>query len=147
MHINKKLIEKNAISIYLSARATYTSNEATKLNLNATATKVGKKFTLTEDGGVKIGKDISAVAVSGSIYFFTGTNHADGKETIIYKNSTPISVGNTRLNYNYVRVSAPLNIIPVQEGDILYLYATNNTTSATVIESGIKNTFLTVVEI
>lgn len=149
MHINKKLIDKNAITIYTDTNITYTSKDNMKLKLNTVATKVGKKFTLTDDGGVRIGKGVSTVAVSGSVYFFTGSNHADGKEAIICKNSieNAISTGSTRLNYNYIRVSAPYSIINVAEGDIIYLCSKNDTTNETVLGNGKNNTFLTVVEI
>lgn len=136
--------EKNSIKIYLGSNYTYTSKDAKKLSLVKSTSK-GNGLTLS-DGGVKIGKGITQVFVSAQIYYYTGSNHSDGKCCLIYKNNTVAARTHDRLNLNYFHVNNS-TIIPVQEGDIISLYAQNDTTNQTVIGNGDVNTYLNVIEI
>ena len=146
MKINNKLLrEKSSIRLYLSNNLTYTSNAFRKLNLSKSTSK-GSNLTLY-DGGVKIGSGITHVLVSGQVYFMTGSNHTDGKLCDIYKNSSSYSTAHVREAYNYIHVPNT-TIIPVSEGDVIYLYAKNDTSAnQTVIGGGSGNTFLNVIEI
>lgn len=150
MKINEKLLdekitrEKSSIKLYLTSNYTYTNKNPIKLNLTKNTSK-GDNLVLS-NGGIKIGKGITRVLVTGQIYYFTGSNHADGKCVHFYKNDTKISGTHNRTNLNYIHINAS-TIIPVSEGDIIYLYAQNDTTNQTVIGGGIENTYLNVIEI
>lgn len=151
MKINNKLLdeqlfrEKSSIALYLKNNYTYTSSSDTKLTL-AEATKKGNNLSLY-NGGVKIGAGISHVVVSGQVYYYTGSEHKDGKFCNIYLNNSSYSSTSTRLSYNYVKVVSGVVIIPVKEGDVIYLYARNDTSNETVISNGKGNTFLSVIEL
>lgn len=136
--------EKNSIKLYLGSNYTYTSKDAKKLSLVKSTSK-GNGLTLS-DGGVKVGEGITHVFVSAQIYYYTGSNHSDGKCCLIYKNNTVVARTHDRLNLNYFHVNNS-TIIPVQEGDIISLYAQNDTTNQTVIGNGDVNTYLNVIEI
>ncbi len=145
MKINEKLLkEKSSIKLYLSDNYTYTSKEVKKLSLSKNTSK-GNGLMLS-DGGVKIGKGITQVFISAQIYYYTGSNHSDGKCCLIYKNGTVVARTHDRLNLNYFHVNNSM-IIPVEEGDIIDLYVQNDTTNQTVIGSGAANTYLNVIEI
>lgn len=145
MKINEKLLkEKSSIKLYLNSNYTYTSKNATKLSLSKSTSK-GNGLILS-DGGVKIGKGITHVFISTQIYYYTGSNHSDGKCCLVYKNGTLVSRTNDRLNLNYFHVNNSI-IIPVQEGDTISLYALNDTTNQTVIGGGDGNTYLNVIEL
>nr|DAM14319.1 MAG TPA: hypothetical protein [Caudoviricetes sp.] len=145
MKINEKLLkEKSSIKLYLSGNYTYTDKNPKKLTLIQETSK-GSNLSLS-NGGVKIGKGITHVLVTGQVYFFTGVNHNDGKCCHIYKNSTKVSGTHNRINLNYIHVNAS-TIVPVTEDDIIYLYAQNDTTNQTVIAGGDGNTYLNVVEL
>lgn len=145
MKINEKLLkEKSSIKLYLSDNYTYTSKDAKKLSLVKNTSK-GNGLTLS-GGGVKIGTGITHVFVSAQIYYYTGSNHPDGKCCLIYKNETVVARTHNRLNVNYFHVNNSM-IIPVKEGDIISLYAQNDTTNQTVIGNGDIHTYLNVIEI
>lgn len=145
MKINEKLLkEKSLIKLYLSDNYTYTSKDAKKLSLVKNTSK-GNGLTLS-GGGVKIGAGITHVFVSAQIYYYTGSNHPDGKCCLIYKNETVVARTHNRLNVNYFHVNNSM-IIPVKEGDIISLYAQNDTTNQTVIGNGDIHTYLNVIEI
>lgn len=145
MKINEKLLkEKSSIKLYLSDNYTYTSKDAKKLSLVKNTSK-GNGLTLS-GGGVKIGAGITHVFVSAQIYYYTGSNHPDGKCCLIYKNETVVARTHNRLNVNYFHVNNSM-IIPVKEGDIISLYAQNDTTNQTVIGNGDIHTYLNVIEI
>ena len=135
---------KSCMRMYLSSQYSYTSNAAKKLTLTKDSSQ-GSNLTVS-DGGVKIGAGISHVFVSGQVYFFTGSNHADGKLCLLYKNNTVISATHNRQSYNYIMTTGSC-IIPVSEGDVIYLYCQNDTSSTTVIQNGKQYTYLNVVEI
>lgn len=138
-------VNKSCMRMYLSSQYSYTSNAAKKLTLTKDSSQ-GSKLTVS-DGGVKIGAGITHVFVSGQVYFFTGSNHADGKLCLLYKNDTVISATHNRQSYNYIMVNGGC-IIPVSEGDVIYLYCKNdNSSNTTVIQNGKEYTYLNVIEI
>lgn len=140
-------ITPNSITGYLSAKLSYTSTKNNqKIPLTLSSSK-GNKFSVTEDGGIKIGAGVDKVLVNAQIYFFTGSNHQNGKHVYIYKNSTAVGRGSSRDNYNYIFIPAGPITFDVVENDVIYLYCNNDSNVATVIGEGLINTYINVITI
>lgn len=138
-------ITTNSITGYLATRLSYTSTKNNqKIPLTLSSSK-GTKLSITDDGGIKIGAGVDKVLVNAQIYFFTGSNHADGKNVYIYKNDTAVCRGARRDNYNYIFIPAGSVLIDVAENDVIYLYAKNDIDGATVIGEGLINTYINVI--
>lgn len=141
--INERM--PNSITGYLESKLSYTSTKNTqKIPLILSSSK-GNKFTVTTDGGIKIGAGVDKILVNAQIYFFTGSNHTDGKNVYIYKNDTAVCRGARRDNYNYIFIPAGPVLIDVVENDVIYLYANNDSNVATVIGEGLSNTYMNVI--
>lgn len=144
-HQSIEELQPNSITGYLSTKLSYTSTKNTqKIPLILSSSK-GNKFSVTSDGGIKIGAGVDKVLVNAQIYFFTGSNHADGKNVYIYKNDTAVCRGARRDNYNYIFIPAGSVLIDVAENDVIYLYAKNDVDGATVIGEGLINTYMNVI--
>ena len=138
-------ITTNSITGYLSAKLSYTSTKNNqKIPLTLSNLK-GTKLSITDDGGVKIGAGVDKILVNAQVYFFTGSNHTDGKNVYIYKNDTAVCRGARRDNYNYIFIPAGSVLIDVVENDVIYLYANNDSNVATVIGDGVINTYMNVI--
>ena len=153
MKINKDLlpiITKNdlpdivsCIRIYLTSQYSYKSKNRQELSLTGTRSTPIGNLTLN-NGKVRVGKNISYVFAYGQVYFYTGSNHTDGKLAWILKNGSAESSCHVREGYNYIHVNTAA-LIPVQEGDIISLGATNDKDVDTVIKDGVVDTFLSVI--
>ena len=138
-------ITTNSITGYLSAKLSYTSTKNNqKIPLTLSSSK-GAKFSITSDGGIKIGAGVDKILVNAQVYFFTGSNHADGKNVYIYKNSTAVGRGSRRDNYNYIFIPAGPVLVDVVENDVIYLYCNNDSNVATVIGEGLVNTYMNII--
>lgn len=79
----------------------------------------GDKLTITSDGGIRIGKGVNVVSISGQAYFYSGT---PGHKIVnlFYNNSTLV-----RTNYRDCpassHLSLPTIVKKVNEGDVIYL--------------------------
>lgn len=138
-------IMPNSITGYLSAKLSYTSTKNNqKIPLILSSSK-GTKLSITADGGIKIGAGVNRISVNTQVYFFTGSNHQDGKHVYIYKNSAAVGRGSRRDNYNYIFISAGPILVDVVENDVIYLYCNNDANVATVIGEGLINTYMNVI--
>lgn len=138
-------ITPNSITGYLEAKLSYTSTKNNqKIPLILSSSK-GNKFSVTSDGGIKIGAGVDKVLVNAQVYFYTGSNHTDGKHVYIYKNSTAVGRGSRRDNYNYIFIPAGPITFDVVENDVIYLYCNNDANVDTVIGEGLINTYMNVI--
>ena len=138
-------ITTNSITGYLATRLSYTSTKNNqKIPLTLSSSK-GNKFSVTSDGGIKIGAGVDKILVNAQIYFFTGSNHQDGKNVFVYKNSTSVGRGSRRDNYNYILIPCGPVLVDVVENDVIYLYCNNDANVATVIGDGVINTYMNVI--
>lgn len=138
-------ITTNSITGYLSAKLSYTSTKNNqKIPLTLSNLK-GTKLSITDDGGIKIGAGVDKILVNAQVYFYTGSNHTDGKHVYIYKNSTAVVRGSRRDNYNYIFIPAGPILVDVVENDVIYLYCNNDANVATVIGDGVINTYMNVI--
>lgn len=137
-------ITPNSITGYLASQLSYTSDKSPKLIPLTLNSVKGTKLSITADGGVKIGAGVDKILVNAQVYFFTGSNHQDGKNVFIYKNTTSVGRGARRDNYNYIFIPAGPFLLDVEENDVIYLYCSNDVNGSTVIGNGVMNTFMNV---
>lgn len=143
---NANLLEKNAISVYMTNDVTLKSTNRTKLSFDKTAASVGSRLVL-KNGSIVIGAGIKCIKVGGSVYFYTGTTNATktvevvkttessgASNTVIYTNARPQS--------DFIHIAIPEKIISVSEGDSIDLHITAEKND--VIKSYHHGTFLTV---
>lgn len=122
--INKKLIEKNIITIGLSEN-TSSLAVGSKIPFDTTFNSIGNKLTINS-GGIKIGSGVSKVLVSGQIQIqYSSTNQQYSAKA--YKNSTEITGAYTS---QYKGGTAPITLtisptlVNVSKNDVIYLYLT-----------------------
>lgn len=122
--------EKNIITAKGSSGEIATTSSEEKLTMS-TSVSVGDKLTLTNDGGIKIGAGITKVAISGSTTYTSST--ASQHALLIYKNSKIDANKLARVLFNcntgigiQPTINIPYQIVPVNENDILYLYASSS---------------------
>lgn len=124
---------------------TLTTGTYTKIPIN-TDISVGSKLTKTNDGGIKIGANVSSILISGMMSILSNSNGT--KNVKIIKNSNTYAVGHAT-GYVASGNSETLTIHPVlvsvQENDIIYLtYLTSNSTDTILGNSSTARTSLTV---
>lgn len=107
---------------------TATTSSENKL-IMATATTIGNKLTLTNDGGIKIGAGVTKVAISASTTYTGGD--ASQHALLIYKNSKANENRLARVLFNsssniQTTIIIPYQIVSVSENDILYLFASSS---------------------
>lgn len=126
LEVNGVNLGRNVMTRSLSAEMTNLAvNTYTIIPMNL-SNVAGDKLTATNDGGIKIGANVSKVLVSGLCTFIT-VSAAGNKHVRIMKNS--YSNSNTLAwSSQYMAASQPeqVAIMPVladvQEGDVLYLF-------------------------
>lgn len=96
-------------------------------------------LSLTSDGGIEIGKGISAIEVSISVYFYSPLTLNIDKNIYIYKNETNYCVKNSYITNAYEHKNAT-RIIDVNEGDVIYLKVLGSAND--VIRSYATGTFM-----
>lgn len=99
------------------------STSEKRVNLNSNRAIVGADLT-TNNGGVKCAKS-GYVEVSGAIYCTTGFTANDYVHLVIRRGSTLIINAVHRIPNDYDYYSVASIVYPVSAGDILYLYAYN----------------------
>lgn len=125
--LNEKF-SKNIITAKGGSSEIATTSSENKL-IMATATTIGNKLTLTNDGGIKIGAGVTKVAISASTTYTGGD--ASQHVLLIYKNSKANENRLARVLFNsssniQTTISIPYQIISVSENDILYLFASSS---------------------
>lgn len=125
--LNEKT-QRHIITAKGGSSETATTSSENKL-IMATATTVGNKLTLTNDGGIKIGSGVTKVAISASTTYTGGD--ASQHTLLIYKNSKANENRLARVLFNsssniQTTISIPYQIISVSENDILYLFASSS---------------------
>lgn len=127
--------------------ATISSSQAISsnytINLNSIDRSNGN-FSLS-NGGIRIGAGINSIRVSGSIFvdgWAGSSNYLWGQ---IKKNNVVISTSIVGSTASYLSSSIASTIIPVQEGDIIYIIADGG--SGGNLRTGASNTFLCIEKI
>lgn len=125
--LNEKT-QRHIITAKGGSSAIATTSSENKL-IMATATTIGNKLTLTNDGGIKIGAGVTKVAISASTTYTGGD--ASQHALLIYKNSKANENRLARVLFNsssdiQTTISIPYQIVSVSENDILYLFASSN---------------------
>lgn len=125
--LNEKT-QKHIITAKGGSSEIATTSSGNKLTM-ATATTIGNKLTLTNDGGIKIGAGVTKVAISASTTYTGGdvSQHA----LLIYKNSKAAENSLARVLFNsssniQTTIIIPYQIVSVSENDILYLFASSS---------------------
>ena len=143
---NANLLEKNAISVYMTNDVTLKSTNRTKLSFDKTAASVGSRLVL-KNGSIVIGAGVKCIKVGGSVYFYTGTTNAT-KTVEVVKTTASSGTSNTAIYTNarpqsdFIHIAIPEKIISVSEGDSIDLHITAEKND--VIKSYHHGTFLTV---
>ena len=120
--------DKNIITAKGGFAEIATTSSENKLTM-ATATTIGNKLTLTNDGGIKIGAGVTKVAISASTTYTGGD--ASQHALLIYKNSKADENKLARVLFNsssdiQTTINIPYQIVSVSENDILYLFASSS---------------------
>jgi microcystin-dependent protein len=133
--IENKISRKYAIA-YPTAQQSLASN--TQISLNAFYKNVGNKFTLSNNS-VVVGAGVSKIAISGCIFAeeVDNTNYVWGQ---IKKNNVSIITCIVSSTCGFVSTPLPYQIIEVQEGDIISLYA--DSTAGGTSRIGTENTYI-----
>ena len=140
----KKLEEVNVMTLALSEHYTMTSTGLTQLPLNKTLLSVGNKLTKTSDGGIKIGSGVDYIRISGAVYYRSGNQADDLTTSAIYKNSSSMVDNTSKVRTGGSSKILTTKVISVEEGDIIYLYARNQTRANQEIGGFDALTFLNV---
>lgn len=138
----KDIMKKNLILVYLSSNVPITV-EWKYLSFDKFLS-IGDKLTLS-NGRVKVGKGVSKVKVSGTIFYEEANN---GSYILNFIKSTSGGSASAILSSsNYFNSSSiSESIFEVQEGTEIFYYLNNAAYSSkrTVVRSGIENTWLLV---
>ena len=143
---NTSLIERNALSVYMTSDAVLSASESrTQLNCDKKVAGIGNRLIMTS-GGIEIGAGVKCVKTGGNIYFYTGT-YNDTKTGEIVKASkdgtvSAVAVVNIRPTSGYLHISIPERLVTVSEGDAIRLCITGAKSDR--IKSYGTGTFLTV---
>lgn len=127
---------KDYIIATINARQNVDSHS--KVLLNSVYHNEGNSFSLNTNGEIVIGADVSYIEISANIYY---ENLQSGSYawTQIYKNDV-FETGAICPSTYYAGASIPSIIIPVNEGDIISLYA--DSPSGGQIPAGKEHTFI-----
>lgn len=140
----KKLEKVNVMTLALSEHYTMTSTDLTQLPLTKTLLSVGNKLIKMSDGSIKIGGGVSYVRISGTVYYRSGHQADDLTTSAIYKNSSSVVDNTSRVRAGGFSKILTTKVISVEEGDIIYLYARNQTRANQEIGGFDALTFLNV---
>lgn len=138
--------EKNIITASLLSTKAFTSSEIYQMIIIplSVESNIGSKLTITDDGGIKIGKGIKNIKVSANLGMTGVVNHHYGIG--VYKNTTKIKgaflVKDGTAGYS-VSTSVSNVIVSVIEGDIIYLKLYIETSGDTV-NARVGETYMTI---
>lgn len=144
---------KNILKASLSSNFSITSAGVKQLNLQTVDFKKGNKFSISNTGKIVIGSGITAVKVSGCVYFSAGTNAGDSLRAGIQydRNGTSTSVSISVARAGTTGTYEVRNLVPVpvevEEGDEIWIYANNSTAGRGTISGQANSTYLIVEEI
>lgn len=132
---NEKDLKRKVATAYLTSNLdSYTGKiSLTAINSNS------NNLTLS-NGGIKIGKGISCILVSGNVFVQAEKNDSY-LWTSIRCNSTEISISIDNYNTYYASTTHSPKVVNVQEGDIIYLWQISQAPGK--LRSN-QNTYLTV---
>lgn len=139
MKFNNELINKNIMTLTLSTNATISATQTNKqkIEFDEIYAKTGGKLTL-QNNGIRIGKGVSLIMVGASLRW--GYSEPTTKNCSLYKNDEMLDeISKQQITAN--TVSHVPKVVPVAEGDIIYLYGGSFINPTGVIRIG---TFLTV---
>lgn len=103
----------------------------------------GNGFTLVNNQ-IVVGSGVNAIEVSAQGYFISNVNDGDVIRIGVCLNNTDTAVrALTRAGGIYITYSTPPRIVPVKEGDVLDLRASNGARTGMLVSSGV-DTFITV---
>ena len=132
-----KILESlnDSITIGLSTDLSYTSSTRGKIPFDMEMAKVGTKLTFS-DNGIVIGAGVNFIEVSATS--LQSASNADLCGVLITKNGTTLNNA-VAVGFSYITtpnqmhcISLSPAIIPVSEGDVLYLVGYINTPAVTV---------------
>ena len=142
---NENSVEVNGVSVMRSVMTrnlttnltNLSTTQYTRINLAGT-NSYGDQLIATADGGIKIGKGVTKVKVSGRILFSTSV--VGSQYLRICKNDPSASANmvawvsdtNTSTSATFRSVDATPALVNVKEGDVLYLYYYAAASSSTI---------------
>lgn len=142
---NENSVEVNGVSVMRSVMtrnlttnlSNLTTGQYVRINL-AGINSYGGQLIATADGGIKIGKGVTKVKVSGRILFSTSV--VGSQYLRICKNDPSASANmvawvsdtNTSTTATFRSVDATEALVNVQEGDVIYLYYYAAASSSTI---------------
>lgn len=106
--------------------------------------KIGDRLSMSEDGGIKIGKGVNYVKASGQINYSSVTSDQTRVASYIYRNESNMSLSSIRSSGDSSEqcvVNSP-TLIHVEEGDIIYLKARTRGAAGGVTAASSRTTYL-----
>ena len=121
-NIEEAIKERNIITAKIVSSTTISqTNVFQKVNL-AESLKIGNEFSIS-DGGILIGEGIENVKVNANVLIsFTNS----GVFNLIIQKNSDVIARNINSNISGNQTSNLSKIIPVEQGDIIYLYLGGN---------------------
>lgn len=120
------IFRQQLIEVYpTSAKTIGTASTGEKVPLAGTKTSIGGDFLSLSNGGIKCGKD-GYVTATASLYL-NGLTAGDTTALLILRNDDVIAQVYEKKDATAAYHSIPPVTISVSEGDIIYLFARNNT--------------------
>jgi hypothetical protein len=117
-NIENAINEKNMITASFTGNYTIKSTDTEEKIILDSTVIVGDKLSLTEDGGILIGENVSKIKVSANVNFQTITDGA--KYAIIHKNNETI-VQNVSSITDRTTLSISPIVCEVTQNDVVYL--------------------------
>ena len=138
---------RNILTAKLTENVSYESGTTGGKLVLSESSSSGSSLSISEDGGIKIGANISQVIVSaGTRITNNNESSASAYNLYIYKNSSIVVSG--RVGRVESGITDGISISPfllnVEEGDIIYLAFWKTSTHLAAIGSTYSSTFLTV---
>lgn len=133
----ENILKIKAATGYLNAER----NNVKKAKIVLDSIKSNCKNLTLSNGGIRIGKNIKQVLVSGNIFLASGAT-SGYLWSSIRKNTTEISVAIDNPTSWFASTSHSPKLVDVSEGDIFYLWKMDEDTGT--IRGGNKNTYLTI---
>lgn len=120
---SEKLIQKDIITYKATNNQLITGNQWAKIQLNQIVSQIGNKLTVSDDNGIKIGKNVSKIKINAAAWLAS----KGYRWVMVRKNDTgiitailPEGEDNTGM---WGTVTLPNVLVDVSENDIIYLYA------------------------
>ena len=125
----------NCIKARMTSNYTMINNtEAQTLNINHKIVESGDGRLTLSDKGVKIGKGVNHVLVSGQIYFYENVQTSGLVIGHIYLNSDQVITHNERFNGNYCHMTIPTALLEVNENDVITMRVENTNAKESIIQ-------------